>query len=74
MTTAVATGDERVASVSFLRRLLVKPEFGSLIGAIVVFVFFAFQSDVFRSTNGVANWLDTASSVGLAPRAWPPAS
>jgi simple sugar transport system permease protein len=65
MTTAVATGDERLASVGIIRRLLVKPEFGSLIGAIVVFVFFAFQSDVFRSTSGVANWLDTASTVGL---------
>jgi simple sugar transport system permease protein len=65
MTAAVATGDERLASVGIVRRLLVKPEFGSLIGAIVVFVFFAFQSDVFRSTRGVANWLDTASTVGL---------
>ena len=65
MTTAVATGDERLASIGIVRRLLVKPEFGSLIGAIVVFVFFAFQSDVFRSTRGVANWLDTASTVGL---------
>lgn len=65
MTAAVATGDERLASVGILRRLLVKPEFGSLIGAIVVFAFFAFQSDVFRSTSGIANWLDTASTVGL---------
>jgi simple sugar transport system permease protein len=65
MTAAVATGDERLASIGIVRRLLVKPEFGSLIGAIVVFVFFAFQSDVFRSTRGVANWLDTASTVGL---------
>jgi simple sugar transport system permease protein len=65
MTAAVATGDERLARVGIIRRLLVKPEFGSLIGAIVVFLFFAFQSNVFRSTSGVANWLDTASTVGL---------
>jgi simple sugar transport system permease protein len=65
MTTAVLAPDERVARVGLLRRLLVKPEFGSLVGAIVVFVFFALQSDVFRSTNGIANWLDTASTVGL---------
>ncbi|HEV2886282.1 MAG TPA: ABC transporter permease [Jatrophihabitans sp.] len=65
MTTAAVRGDERVADVSLLRRLLIKPEFGSLIGAIVVAVFFATQSDVFRSTSGIANWLDTASTVGL---------
>ncbi|HEX8095403.1 ABC transporter permease [Jatrophihabitans sp.] len=65
MTTAAVRGDERIANVSVLRRLLVKPEFGSLIGALVVLVFFATQSDVFRSTSGVANWLDTASTVGL---------
>ncbi|MEO7262856.1 MAG: ABC transporter permease [Jatrophihabitantaceae bacterium] len=65
MTAVSVSGDERVARVNLLRRLLIKPEFGSLIGAIVVLVFFAVQSDVFRSASGVANWLDTASTVGL---------
>ncbi|HEY0166479.1 MAG TPA: ABC transporter permease [Jatrophihabitans sp.] len=65
MTAVTVAGDERVAKVSPLRQLLIKPEFGSLIGAIVVFAFFATQSEVFRSTRGVANWLDTASTVGL---------
>ncbi|MGI8664612.1 MAG: ABC transporter permease [Jatrophihabitans sp.] len=66
MTAATATAaDERVARVGVLRRLLLKPEFGALIGAIVVFVFFAAESSVFRSTAGVANWLDTASTVGI---------
>jgi len=62
--TAVAA-DERVARVGLLRRLLVKPELGSLIGAVVVFVFFASLSDVFRSLRGVANWLDPASTLGI---------
>jgi simple sugar transport system permease protein len=62
--TAVAS-DERVARVSPLRRLLLKPELGSLIGAIVVFTFFAILSDVFRSVNGIANWLDPASTLGI---------
>jgi simple sugar transport system permease protein len=64
MATAVAA-DERVARVGLLRRLLVKPELGSLIGAVVIFAFFASLSDVFRSTEGVANWLDPASTLGI---------
>ena len=48
-----------------MRRLLVKPELGALIGAVVIFVFFAAQSSVFRSVRGVANWLDPASTLGI---------
>ncbi|MCW2647097.1 MAG: simple sugar transport system permease protein [Pseudonocardiales bacterium] len=62
MTTATATrGDERIAHVGLLRRQLVKPEFGALVGALVIFVFFWTQSSVFVSSAGVANWLDAAS-------------
>jgi simple sugar transport system permease protein len=63
--TTATTADERVASVGLLSRLLVKPELGSLIGALVVFVFFATQSRVFWSSDGVANWLDPASTYGI---------
>jgi simple sugar transport system permease protein len=63
--TGTVTADERVARVGLLRRLLVKPELGALIGAVVIFVFFAFLSDVFRSLEGVANWLDPASTLGI---------
>jgi simple sugar transport system permease protein len=48
-----------------LRRLLVTPELGALIGAVVVFAFFAVQSPVFRSARGIANWLDPASTLGI---------
>jgi len=48
-----------------LRRLLVKPELGALMGAVVIFTFFAAQSSVFRSVRGVANWLDPASTLGI---------
>lgn len=65
MTTATAPVDERVADVGIVRRLLVKPELGALIGAVVVFAFFAVQSGVFRSTVGLANWLDPASTLGI---------
>jgi len=36
-----------------------------LVGAVVVFAFFAIQSPVFRSARGVANWLDPASTLGI---------
>jgi simple sugar transport system permease protein len=54
-----------LTAVGPLRRLLVKPELGALVGAVVVFVFFAAQSDVFRSARGIANWLDPASTLGI---------
>lgn len=57
--------DERVASVGLLKRLLVKPELGALVGAVVVFAFFAVQSSVFVSPAGIANWLDPASTLGI---------
>ncbi len=60
-----ALADERVTRVGAFRRLLLKPELGSLIGAVVIFVFFAVLSDVFRSASGVANWLDVASTLGI---------
>jgi simple sugar transport system permease protein len=62
---ATLTADERVARVSLLRRLLLKPELGSIIGAVVIFVFFSVKSDVFRSADGVANWLDPAATLGI---------
>jgi simple sugar transport system permease protein len=54
-----------VARVGRLRRVLVKPELGALIGVVVVFAFFAVQSPVFRSVRGFANWLDPASTLGI---------
>ncbi|TFV92299.1 ABC transporter permease [Blastococcus sp. CT_GayMR20] len=48
-----------------MRRLLVTPELGALIGAVAVFTFFAVQSPVFRSARGIANWLDPASTLGI---------
>jgi len=57
--------DERITDIGRLRRVLVRPELGSLVGAIIVLVFFAAQSGVFRSPAGVANWLDPASTYGI---------
>ncbi|NUR89952.1 MAG: ABC transporter permease [Nonomuraea sp.] len=60
-----ATADERLARVGLLRRLLIRPELGAVVGAIVVFAFFAGQSEVFRSPAGIANWLDPAATLGI---------
>ncbi|MEU9889863.1 ABC transporter permease [Sphaerisporangium sp. NPDC051011] len=57
--------DERLAGAGVLRRLLVRPELGSVVGALAVFAFFSSQSAVFRSADGVANWLDPASTLGI---------
>jgi simple sugar transport system permease protein len=58
-------GDERVAARSPLRVLLARPELGALIGAIVVFMFFCAVAPVFRSLNGLSNWLEPASTLGI---------
>ncbi|MFF4618470.1 ABC transporter permease [Nonomuraea jabiensis] len=57
--------DERVAHVGLARRLLIRPELGAVVGLVVVFVFFASQSPVFRSLDGIANWLDPAATLGI---------
>ncbi|WP_433429355.1 ABC transporter permease [Nonomuraea sp. CA-141351] len=59
------TADERVAEVGLARRLLIRPELGAVVGLVVVFVFFASQSPVFRSPAGIANWLDPAATLGI---------
>ncbi|MCB1502517.1 MAG: ABC transporter permease [Bauldia sp.] len=49
------------------RRLLMRPEAGGVISAIVVFAFFAILagSNGFLSPLGVAGWLDTAAELGI---------
>lgn len=50
-----------------VRRLLLRPEAGGVISAIVVFVFFAALAgkNGFLSTLGIAGWLDTAAELGI---------
>ncbi|SDR18347.1 ABC transporter permease [Thermostaphylospora chromogena] len=63
--TATTVADERLAASGRLRRLLIRPELGAVVGAVLVFAFFASQSATFRSADGVANWLDPASTLGI---------
>ncbi|MFB7723330.1 ABC transporter permease [Nocardia sp. NPDC056100] len=50
---------------SLVQRLVVRPELGALIGALVVFLFFSIITDKFLSALGVSNWLDDASTLGI---------
>ncbi|HET9142354.1 ABC transporter permease [Actinophytocola sp.] len=64
-TETVARPDERLASTRILDRLVVRPEVGALLGAVLVFVFFSVVTEQFLSVGGVATWLDDASTLGI---------
>jgi len=57
--------DERLAKVSFLTKLLQRPELGALLGAAAVLVFFAITADNFGTLSGIARWTDVASTIGI---------
>jgi simple sugar transport system permease protein len=57
--------DERLARVSFLAKLLQRPELGAIIGAAVVMVFFWVTTDAFGTLSGIARWTDVASTLGI---------
>lgn len=60
-------GDERVASVSPVRRLLNRPEVGAAIGAIAVWFFYALYAGDrgFLSLRGTAAYLEVAAQLGI---------
>jgi len=57
--------DERVAKRSTLQNLLGRPEVGALVGAIVLFVFFAAVSPTFTQPNALATILYGSSTIGI---------
>src|SRR5918994_1556218 len=57
--------DERLAKVSFLTKLLQRPELGALLGAAAVLLFFAITADRFGTLRGAARWTDVASTLGI---------
>ncbi|MCP9000473.1 ABC transporter permease [Pseudarthrobacter sp. RMG13] len=57
--------DERVAKRSPLQKLLSRPEVGALVGAIVLFVFFALVSSTFTQPNALATILYGSSTIGI---------
>jgi simple sugar transport system permease protein len=63
--TATVVRDERTPRPSMFKRAFGRPEFGSLVGAIVVFAFFSWRADTFLTTRGLANVLDPSATLGI---------
>ncbi|HLO34696.1 MAG TPA: hypothetical protein VK194_01375, partial [Candidatus Deferrimicrobium sp.] len=68
----VATESDRLRSVNPIRLLLTRPEFGAIVGAVIVYLIFAVLSvargDVgkgFLSLQGAAGYLEVAAQVGI---------
>jgi simple sugar transport system permease protein len=57
--------DERLARVGLLARLFQRPEIGSLVGVVAVFVLFTVTASGFASLDGFARWSDEASNIGI---------
>src|SRR3954465_349419 len=57
--------DERLAQISLMSRVLRRPEIGALLAAVVVAIFFFFQNSLFLELDGIANWTDVASTIGI---------
>lgn len=57
--------DERVREAGLVRRLLVRPEIGALIGALAVWLFFLAFDSKFIQVVGVARFTDQAATLGI---------
>ncbi|MEU0371401.1 ABC transporter permease [Streptomyces sp. NPDC006283] len=57
--------DERLLRTSPLRKLMGRPELGSVVGALAVFVFFSVFADAFLQTSSLATVLYAASTLGI---------
>ncbi|WP_200262493.1 ABC transporter permease [Streptomyces sp. HSG2] len=64
-TDPVAIHDERVLPISLARRLLGRPELGSVVGAVAVFLFFAVVADGFLRAASLGTVLYAASTIGI---------
>lgn len=57
--------DERLLRTTPLKKLLARPELGSVVGAIAVFVFFSFAADSFLRAASLGTVLYAASTIGI---------
>ncbi|MCX4554069.1 ABC transporter permease [Streptomyces sp. NBC_01267] len=65
MSATTQAPDERLLRPSLLRRLLGRPELGSVVGAIAVFVFFSIVADSFLRPSSLSTVLYAASTIGI---------
>lgn len=64
---AVRPADERIRTTSFLQKLLARPEFGALSGAVLItlmFIMVAGDAGMF-SMEGIINWATVAGYLGI---------
>ena len=64
-TSSIAVADERVGKRSVFSRVLGRPEMGAVVGAIVVFIFFAIAAPVFTQAASISTVLYGASTIGI---------
>ena len=64
-TTPDARPDERVRRVSPFHRMLARPEIGSLVGAIAIYIFFFVVAESFRSAAAFSTILYISSTIGI---------
>ncbi|MET8782846.1 MULTISPECIES: ABC transporter permease [unclassified Streptomyces] len=57
--------DERLLGTSPLKRLLGRPELGSVVGALAVFVFFSLAAETFLRASSLSTVLYAASTIGI---------
>jgi simple sugar transport system permease protein len=57
--------DERLLKTSSLRKLMGRPELGSVVGAVAVFLFFAVFADSFLRASSLATVLYASSTIGI---------
>ncbi|MEU9099804.1 ABC transporter permease [Streptomyces sp. NPDC048361] len=65
MTATQLGGDERLLRRSVWRKLLGRPELGSVVGAAAVFLFFAIVADSFLRPSSLSTVLYAASTIGI---------
>jgi simple sugar transport system permease protein len=58
-------GDERLANISTAARIMRRPEIGALLAAVVIAIFFWTQNSLFLKLDGISNWTDVASTIGI---------
>src|SRR3954449_2684685 len=61
----VPAGDERLAQVGTMAKIMRRPEIGAALAAVVVAIFFWTQNSLFLKLDGISNWTDVASTIGI---------